>query len=273
MKHLTRIRLIAVVAVVGALAIAAAAAASRTSGGTTNSPVGAGFASIAALGASTDTGFAATAKAPDVAPANSWVTGTNPAVRSIYLRLRALNPAIAGHAYNYAVPGSGISELAHQAAQVPRGTELVTIGEMGVNDACESRATPAVFGAGFERALRVVTARAPKARVVVLSILDVVAMWDAVKALPAASFGRNLCISATDRDRPELARRVRSLNRQLASVCARHPSCRYDGGAVYRLHWHRQDISTVDYFHPSLSGQRNIAAAMWATRFFAKSRP
>jgi lysophospholipase L1-like esterase len=224
--------------------------------------------SIAALGASADTGFA-TAGAFDEAPANSWVTGTNRAVRSIYLRLREHNPAIAGHAYNSAEPGSGISELADQAAHVPRGTELVTI-ETGVNDACESRATPAVFRAKFERALRVVEARASRARVVVLSIFDVLAMWDAVKALPAASSGRNLCISATDRYRPELARTIKNLNRQLASVCARHPNCRYDGGAVHRLRWRRKDISTVDYFHPSLRGQRNIAAAMWATGLFVR---
>ena len=203
----------------------------------------------------------------DEAPANSWVTGTNRAVRSIYLRLRELNPSIAGHAYNYAKPGTGMSELADQAAHVPRGTQLVTIGT-GMNDACESRTTPAAFRAQFERALRVVEARAQRARVVVLSIFDALAMWDAVKALPTASSGRNLCLSATDRHRPELARTIRNLNRQLASVCARHPNCRYDGGAVYRLCWRRQDISTVDYFHPSLSGQRNIAAAMWATGLF-----
>ena len=271
MEHLPLNRLIAVVAVIGALAVAAAAAANQTSSGAANSPVGEGFASIAALGASAETGFA-TAGAFDEAPANSWVTGTNRAVRSIYLRLRELNPAIAGHAHNYAEPGTGISELADQAAHVPRGTELVTI-ETGVNDACESRTTPADFRAQFERALRVVEARAPRARVVVLSIFDVLAMWDAVKTLPAASHTRFLCTSATDRDRPELARMIRNLNRQLASVCARHPNCRYDGGAVYRLRWRRQDISTVDYFHPSLSGQRNIAAAMWATRLLAQSRP
>jgi lysophospholipase L1-like esterase len=227
--------------------------------------------SIAALGASANTGFA-TAGAFDEAPANSWVTGTNRAVRSIYMHLRELNPAIAAHANNYAEPGTGMSQLADQAAHVPRGTELVTIAT-GANDACESRTTPAAFRAQFEHALRVVEARSPKARVVVLSIFNVLAMWDAVKTLPTASAGRNLCISATDRHRPELARTIRNLNRQLASVCARHPTCRYDGGAVYRLRWRRQDISTVDYFHPSLSGQRNIAATMWATGLFAQSRP
>jgi len=222
--------------------------------------------SIAALGASANTGFA-TAGAFDEAPANSWVTGTNRAVRSIYLRLRELDPAIAGRAYNYAQPGTGISELADQAAHLPQATELVTI-QTGVNDACETRTTPAVFRAEFEHTLRVVEARAPKARVVVTSLFDLLTMWDAVKALPAASSTRFLCASATDHDRPKLARAIRNLNQQLASVCARHPNCRYDGGAVYRLRWRRQDISTVDYFHPSLSGQRKIAAAMWATGLF-----
>jgi lysophospholipase L1-like esterase len=246
----------------GVVALAVAAGASAGGGGVP--------ASIAALGASADTGFA-TAGAFDEAPANSWVTGTNPGVRSIYLRLRELNPAIAGHAYNEAEPGSGMSELAAQAARVPRGTDLVTI-EMGVNDACESRVPPAIFRAEFERALNVVETRAPRARIVVLSIFNVLAMWDAVKTLPGASVGRNLCISATDRDRPLLARAVRRLNQQLASVCARHPDCRYDGGVVYRLRWLRQDISTVDYFHPSLSGQRKIAAALWATGLLLPAR-
>jgi lysophospholipase L1-like esterase len=261
MKHAATSKLLAVLAaLVVILAVAAAASAGRSVP-----------SSIAALGASANTGFA-TAGAFDEAPANSWVTGTNRTVRSIYLRLRELNPAIAGHAYNYAEPGTGISELADQAAHVPRGTELITIAT-GVNDACESRTTPAAFRAQFDRALRVVEARAPTARVVVLSIFNVLAMWDAVKTLPTASSGRTLCISATDRDRPALERTIKNMNRQLASVCARHPNCRYDGGAVYRLRWRRQDISTVDYFHPSLSGQRNIAAAMWATRLFAQSRP
>ena len=260
MKHAATSTLLAVLAALAVgLAVAAGASAARSVP-----------SSIAALGASANTGFA-TAGAFDEAPANSWVTGTNRAVRSIYMRLRELNSAIAGHAYNYAEPGTGISELADQARHVPRGSELVTIGT-GVNEACESRTTPAAFRAQFERALRVVEARAPRARVVVLSIFDVLAMWDAVKALPTASSSRNLCISATDNHRPELARTIRKLNRQLASVCARHPNCRYDGGAVYRLRWRRQDISTVDYFHPSLSGQRNIAAAMWATRLFAQSK-
>jgi lysophospholipase L1-like esterase len=239
--------------------------------GASGSGSGAMPASIAALGASVSTGFA-TAGLFEEAPENSWVTGTNPAVQSIYLRLLERNPAIAGHAYNGAVAGSSMSELAGQAAHVPRSTDLVTI-QMGTNDACTSPPTPTrTFRNQFERALTALHARAPGARVVVLGIFDLLSMWDAVKTLPGAESGRDLCISATDRDRPLLARAIRDLNKELASVCARRPFCRYDGGAAYRLRWSRRDISTVDYFHPSLSGQRNIAAALWATGLFLPAR-
>jgi hypothetical protein len=51
----------------------------------------------------------------------------------------------------------------------------------------------------------------------------------------------------------------------LETVCARHPKCRYDGGAVFRIRWSRADVSTLDYYHPSVAGQRKIAAAVWAS--------
>src|SRR5215510_10352814 len=108
--------------VVAALAVTAAAAASNTA----SQGSGPAYASIAALGGSTSTGFSTAGQFAE-APTNSWVTGTNPAVRSIYLRLRTLNPAIARHVYNGAEPGSTMSDVADQAKRVPLGTELVTV--------------------------------------------------------------------------------------------------------------------------------------------------
>jgi hypothetical protein len=51
----------------------------------------------------------------------------------------------------------------------------------------------------------------------------------------------------------------------LETVCARHPKCRYDGGAVFRIRWSRADVSILDYYHPSVAGQRKIADAVWAS--------
>jgi hypothetical protein len=48
-------------------------------------------------------------------PENSWVTGTNPKVDSIYRRLLADHPAIKGHNWNEAVSGSSVTSLMHQA--------------------------------------------------------------------------------------------------------------------------------------------------------------
>ena len=45
------------------------------------------------------------------APANSWSTGTSATVNSHYSRLLALNPAIAGHAFNDAVTGADMADL------------------------------------------------------------------------------------------------------------------------------------------------------------------
>jgi lysophospholipase L1-like esterase len=251
------------------LAVAGAGAASNAA----NQRSASAYASIAALGGSASTGFSTAGQFAE-APANSWVTGTNPAVRSIYLRLRTLNPTIARHVYHGAEPGSTMSDVADQAKRVPHGTELVTV-QAGGNDACGAPdpTRPAAFRAQFETALKALEARVPRARVVVLSIFDLPAMWDAVKSVPAATSARNLCISVESADGERaLGRQVRYLNQQLASVCARHRNCRYDGGAAYHLRWQRRDISTVDYFHPSLSGQRKIAAALWATDAFLPTK-
>src|ERR1700747_2026646 len=48
---------------------------------------------------------------------NSWATGTNPAVDSIYQRLAAANPAFHGHAVNEAFGGATASTLVLQATK------------------------------------------------------------------------------------------------------------------------------------------------------------
>ena len=47
--------------------------------------------------------------------ANSWATGTNRAVNSVYLRILAKNPRIKGHNVNLAEDGATVVELLQQA--------------------------------------------------------------------------------------------------------------------------------------------------------------
>ncbi len=51
-------------------------------------------------------------------PENSWATGANPKVNSIYRRLLADHPALKGHNWNEAVDGSSVTDLMHQARAV-----------------------------------------------------------------------------------------------------------------------------------------------------------
>src|SRR5437016_14199668 len=51
-------------------------------------------------------------------PAGSWSTGTTASVNSHYLRIRALNPAIQGKAYNDARSGALMRDLNGQMATV-----------------------------------------------------------------------------------------------------------------------------------------------------------
>src|SRR5437588_9170399 len=48
-------------------------------------------------------------------PLNSYATGTSPAVNSVYVRLRALRPDLAGTASNHAEGGAVASQLPEQA--------------------------------------------------------------------------------------------------------------------------------------------------------------
>ena len=40
-------------------------------------------------------------------------------------------------------------------------------------------------------------------------------------------------------------------------------NCRYDGGIVAATEFVAADISTRDYFHPSLAGQVKLASITW----------
>ena len=73
--------------------------------------------SIAVLGHSGATGESSDPKKPlhYEARENSWATGTNPAVKSLYLRLLAVNPTIEGHNFNLAQGGADVRQLYKQA--------------------------------------------------------------------------------------------------------------------------------------------------------------
>src|SRR5215204_4757827 len=88
-------------------------------------------------------------------PGQSWSTGSTgyDGIASHYERIKQLNPAISGHAYNDAVSGAKMSAAPTQAAKAAsQGARYVTI-LLGANDLCTSSpstmTSPEDFRASF----------------------------------------------------------------------------------------------------------------------------
>jgi hypothetical protein len=52
-------------------------------------------------------------------------------------------------------------------------------------------------------------------------------------------------------------------------VCASYPSCRFDGNVVANYAFTAAQVSTYDYFHPSVAGQAKLAEITWAVSPYA----
>ena len=56
-------------------------------------------------------------------------------------------------------------------------------------------------------------------------------------------------------------------NAAIAATCAKFIHCRFDGGAAFTLRFTPSDVSTRDYFHPSVAGQAKAASVTSAAGF------
>jgi lysophospholipase L1-like esterase len=236
--------------------------------------------SMAATGDSMTKAFNACTPTFRDCPALSWSVGTNSSVNSIYNRILSANPAIRGNNFNDARSGSVMSALPGQVTTAAgQRVEYVTI-LMGANDACASSeatmTSVASFRADFQSAIDILRARLPGARISVVSIPDVYWLWDLLHTNPdAVAAWRSLGVCQSMLARPgslqradeERRRRVRQrvvdFNDVLESVCVAYAQCRYDNDTGFNYRFRASEVSTVDYFHPSLSGQRKIAILQW----------
>lgn len=215
---------------------------------------------------------------------NSWATGTNSSVNSVYLRILANNSAISGNAHNDAVSGAKMGDLNGQVTTINgRNVELVTI-LMGANDVCTSSESTMTsvdtFRAQFEQAMATLSAGSPNARISVGSVPDVYHLWEilhtnssAVSTWNLYGICQSLLQNATSTSQADEARRQRvrqrniDFNTALAEVCAQYIHCRFDNNASFNLQFVPDDVSTRDYFHPSIQGQTKAAATAWGSTF------
>ncbi|MGN6372334.1 MAG: SGNH/GDSL hydrolase family protein [Solirubrobacteraceae bacterium] len=211
---------------------------------------------------------------------NSWATGTNSKVDSYYLRLLAVNPAISGHNYNYAVSGAKMVELNGQAEKaVSRNVELVGV-LMGANDACTSSLSTmtsvATYQSEFEQAMNTLTGGLPAVQIHIGSLPNVYRLWEifhtnssAVNTWNSLKICQSLLANPTstattdEERRIQVRKRVEEFDSVLQSVCAKYTQCKYDNGAGFKTQFATNDVSTRDYFHPSVEGQALIASIAW----------
>ncbi len=213
-------------------------------------------------------------------PAYSWSTGTASSVDSQYKRLLAVNRKIRGNTFNDAATGATMADLGGQLASAAgQQAQYVTI-LMGANDLCTSSAatmTPtATFQAKFQQALTDLSAADPGAKIFVSSIPNIYQLWQLLHNNPSAeliwsTFGvcqSMLSTSNTEADRQLVVAQEQADNGVLASVCAEFAQCRWDNLSTYNTVFTTADVSTVDYFHPSVAGQAKLAAVTWSASYW-----
>ena len=120
----------------------------------------------------------------------------------------------------------------------------------------------------------------PNARIAVSSIPNIFNLWSVLHTSSTARFVWGLygiCQSMlanpsstaqADVDRrARVAQRNHDDNDAIAAVCAQYVHCRFDNYAFYNTAFTSSDVSTRDYFHPSIAGQAKAASIAWANSF------
>jgi lysophospholipase L1-like esterase len=218
-------------------------------------------------------------------PGQSWSTGSTSydGIASHYERIKRVNPAITGHAANDAVSGAKMAAAPNQATQaVNQGARYVTI-LLGANDLCTSSPatmTPTdTFRAQFQQAMATLMSQDRKPYVYVSSIPNIHQLWEVLHGNSVARWvwsTARICQSMlgatrTAAERQQVVDREQAFNRILAEICGAYARCRWDGGAVYNYQFSASQVSTLDYFHPSLSGQAALARVTWAASWWPTS--
>ncbi len=256
---------------------AAAASAPPAPSPTTTPGTAAGLVGVAVIGHSGATGYNSDPGHPGTdAEANSWATGTNPAVQSIYLRLLAEDAEVEGHATNLAIDGSNVTSLIPQATQLVSrrpAPQFVLVQTIDNDIRCDG-SDPANYGpfrAALTEALAILHRGLPDSQIFVVSQWAAGRAYDQVMAAvsPRLLQGPGPCDTldpASGAIVPAREAYVQSLIDaywQIATqVCGRVALCRTDGGVMQTMELVPGDL-TSDFGHLSVAGQAAMAGLEW----------
>ena len=265
---------------VTAALVAAGSLAALAHGATTTTDATTYPSAIAVIGAGDAAGYASDPKRPfQEARANSWATGSNAAVRSIYTRLLAVNPTSQGRAFNFSSLGATVRDL---PAQVRKATNLRTTPELVLlqfmrNDApCDGKDDTryADYQARVTEALQRLATSLPNARILALSEWGTLDSY--IKAVSSYGLGarlthagKGICSLFAPKTGKVVAGNVayvrrtsNGYNAAFAAACKAVTTCRYDGGAARRIVLKPADLAHR-YESLSIQGLAKLAAVEW----------
>jgi hypothetical protein len=235
--------------------------------------------SIAVLGHSGATG---TLSDPDDplrdAHENSWATGSNPEVQSIYLRLLADHPAMKGHNYNHAINGARVDDLEFEfdnlLVEADPLPDIILIQVVDNDMQCDGTDPDNYrpFAATLDDALTRMSRQIPGVRFYLVSQWASVRSWTAWasghEGQVGANSGNGRCDVFDSKGRPRpagmhsLQRIVDAYWRQVEEVCADHPGC-FTDGAVQNAFVPTDSDVAQDLNHLSIAGHKKYAALAW----------
>ena len=281
---------------VAAVAVSVSACSASTGGSTSVSPSGTNSSApvtsvstpplsekypnaIVVLGHSGTTGYNSDPASPGTdTRANSWATGDSPAVHSIYQRLLAVNPAVAGHNTNLGMDGSDIAALGGQVDQalaLDPLPDLFMIQEVDNDMRCDGtdKDNYEHFAQTLTAELTRITRSAPRAMILLVSSPPgtVQNYGEVVAGLPegkANNTGTGPCDMFSPSGKAVASHWqyqetvIKAYQAKLRQVCKQFPSCVYDEGALYRMKITAEDLAP-DGQHLSIAGHAKQAALEW----------
>ena len=213
-------------------------------------------------------------------PENSWTTGTGNKVNSHYKRLTAASGKTITPK-NFAVSGSHAVDLKAQAVKASAAKANYVTVVSGANDICGASSvaalpTVATYKTNIRNALTALNAGTVKPQILVGSVPSLMSLYNAGKSQPDALAiwaAYDMCgvmlgnatdaSEAANNRRATVEARVQDFNSALNEVCAEYSNCYFDDNAIYNVVFTYADLSSLDHFHPSISGQNMVAAATW----------
>ena len=220
-------------------------------------------------------------------PQDSWSTGggyPSNGVYSHYQRILAINPSISGHAYNDAVSGAKVADTNSQAhAAVAQQAQYVTI-LVGADDVCTGSISSMTSASNFQSAFQstmstLESGLPPGAHIFVSSIPNIYGLWSALHGNPTAQavWSLGICQSMlsaanTETQRQQVLTQEEADNSVLSQVCGQYANCKWDRYATFDYNFTPTDVSTLDYFHPSQTGQGTLAALTWNASWWPQPR-